>query len=204
MKQKSICTWLITIFVTLLFYQVYIMLGSAIPSISKITGSEIETVRTAYRYVNLLIYCVPLFGWLMTGVCLYRIKNRQQQITGMLLMAYAIICLTWQIVAIINISTPAVAIPRPAYITLSLLTTILLCASLIMVGNNKENKSFRRLAIAYTVTEIIASSMHIAAQFQNDDNYTLLAWYSVFSAIGLIILFVYLYKWIKSCKNEQS
>lgn len=203
MKQTSLRAWVLTVFIALLVYQVYIMSGSLMPQIAKSTGVSLDTLRTVFADVSFLAYCVVVFGWLMCGVHLYcnTPANRLTRYCGGVLVAYAAIVFCWELTVVIGRHISVKLIPPPTYAVLVIVSGILLCAALILIAVNYHRKKLLVWSIVYAVLHCLYMILHLMARFQTSTNYHLLSISGICAALGLIALWVYLYQWAKMLKE---
>lgn len=207
MKRPSLHSWIITIIVMIFAYQVYVILGHLLPTLAEHTSSELSTWQSGYRYGNLLVYSIVIAGWLISGIMVYKgdKENKMAIYGGGALIAYGGVGLLWQLLAIISNLFHTNLIPRPLFVTLTILTAVLMCAALILIALYYGHRSLRNLAVAYTVLHVIYTTLYVWAQLLPPGNhYHIFSIYALVAAAALIIQLIYLFKWAKLIKNQEQ
>ena len=203
METKPLRPWIITIIVAFFAYIAYIVCGSAMPALAKATNIALGTIQKGYQTGNLLIYCVLLVGWLMSGLCVWQNDkdNKTAQYGGIILVCYGIICLVWQALALIGLFMQKNLVPTPLFITLTVVTAVLICLAMILLAIYYGHKTMLWLAISFAALCVICTSLHIClvtGTFTTTLNVT----YSFIASIAEILQIVYLFKWAKRVKES--
>lgn len=207
MKRSSLRSWIITIIVMIFAYQVYVILGHLLPTLAEHTGSELSTWQSGYRYGNLLVYSIVIAGWLMSGIMVYKgdKENKMAIYGGGALIAYGGVGLLWQLLAIISNLFHTNLIPRPLFVTLTILTAVLMCAALILIALYYGHRSLRNLAVAYTVLHVVSTTLYVWLQFLPPVRHLYLnTSYALICSAVMIVQLIYLFKWAKLIKNQEQ
>lgn len=207
MKCSSLRSWIITIIVMIFVYLLYTSLGTSLSTLAKHTGTELSIWRIGYRYGNLLVYSVILIGWLMSGITLFKgdRENKLALYSGGALIAYSGLCLLWQVLAILNLSLHINLTPRPVFATLTIVSALLMYASLILLAMYYRYRPLRNLAITYTAIHVVSTTLYVWLQFLPPVRHLYLnSAYALVGSAALIIQIIYLFKWAKLLKNQEQ
>jgi hypothetical protein len=207
MKCSSLRSWIITIIVMIFVYLLYTSLGTSLSTLAKHTGTELSTWQVGYRYGNLLVYSVILIGWLMSGITLFKgdRENKLALYSGGALIAYSGLCLLWQVLAILNLSLHINLTPRPVFATLTIVSALLMYASLILLAMYYRYRPLRNLAITYTAVHVVSTTLYVWLQFLPPVRHLYLnSAYALVGSAALIIQIIYLFKWAKLLKNQEQ
>ena len=105
METKLLRPWIVTIIVAFFTYIAYVVCGSAMPAVAKATDIALGTIQKGYQVGNLLVYCIMLVGWLLSGLRVWQNDkgNKMAQFGGNLLVCYGIVGLLWQALALLDL-----------------------------------------------------------------------------------------------------
>lgn len=203
METKPLRPWIITIIVAFFAYIAYIVCGSAIQTLAKSTNIAIGTIQKGYQAGNLLIYSILLVGWLISGLRVWQNDkdNKTAQYGGIMLVCYGVVCLVLQALSLIGLFTQTNLVPKPLYITITIVTTVLIGLAMILLAIYYGHKSMLWLAICYAALSVIFTSQHL--WIVSGTSTTLInVTYSLIASIAKILQIVYLFKWAKQVKES--
>lgn len=204
METKPLRPWIITIIVAFFAYIAYVVCGSAIPALAKATDIALGTIQKGYQVGNLLVYCIMLVGWLISGLRVWQNDkgNKMAQFGGNLLVCYGIVGLVWQALALLDLFIQNNLMPIPLYITLTILTAILIGAAMIVLAFYYGHKAMLLLAICYVSLSIIYTPLHLLMLYGSSHSTAIRVAYTLASSAAEILLIVYLFKWAKQVKGS--
>lgn len=202
METKSLRPWIITIIVAFFAYIAYVVFGSAIPALAKATDIALRTIQKGYQVGNLLIYSIMIVAWLMSGLHVWQNDkgNKTAQYSGILLMCYGIAGLVWQALALIGLFAQMDFVPMPLYITLTIVTAILIGAAMIVLAIHYGHKTMLWLSVCYSILSIIYTPLHLMMLCGSSNSTAISLAYSLTSIAAEILQIVYLFKWAKQVK----
>lgn len=203
METKSLRMWIVTIIVAFFAYIAYVVCGSAMPALAKATNIELGTILKGFQAGNLLIYCIMLVAWLMSGLRVWQNDkgNKTAQYGGILLVCYGIVGLVWQALALLGIFIEKNLVPMPLYISLTIVTAILIGAAMIVLAIYYEHKAMLWLAICYAALSIFYTPLHLLMLYGQNHSTAIRVAYSLTSCTAEILQIVYLFKWAKLLKE---
>lgn len=204
METRSLRTWIVTIIVAFFAYIAYVVCGSAMPALAKATDIALGTIQKGYQTGNLLIYCVLLVGWLMSGLRVWQNDkdNKTAQYGGMMLVCYGITSLVWQALALLGIFIEKNLVPMPLYISLTIVTAILIGAAMIVLAIYYRHNAMLWLSVCYVALSVLYTPLHLLMLYGSNHSTAIRVVYTLASSAAEILLIVYLFKWVKQVKES--
>ena len=202
METELLRPWIVTIIVAFFTYIAYVVCGSAMPAVAKATDIALGTIQKGYQVGNLLVYCIMLVGWLLSGLRVWQNDkgNKMAQFGGNLLVCYGIVGLLWQALALLDLFIQNNLVPMPLYITLTILTAILIGAAMIVLAIYYGHKAMLWLSVCYVSLSIIYTPLHLLLLCGSIHSAAIRVAYTLASSAAEILLIVYLFKWAKRVK----
>lgn len=203
MEIKPLRPWIVTSIVAFFAFIAYVMCGSAMPSLAKATNIELGTILKGFQAGNLLIYCIMLVAWLMSGLRVWQNDkgNKTAQYGGILLVCYGIVGLVWQALALIGLFTQTNLVPMPLYITLTIVTAVLIGAAMIVLAIYYRHKAMLWLSVCYVALSVLYTPLHLLMLYGSNRSTAIRVAYTLASSAAEILQIVYLFKWAKRVKE---
>lgn len=204
MGTKPLRPWIVTIIVAFFTYIAYVVCGSAIPALAKAIDIALGTIQKGYQVGNLLIYCIMLVAWLMSGLRVWQNDkgNKTAQYGGILLVCYGIVGLVWQALALIGLFTQTNLVPMPLYITLTIVTAVLIGAAMIVLAIHYRHKAMLWLSVCYVALSVLYTPLHPLMLYGSNHSTAIRVVYTLASSAAEILQIVYLFKWAKQVKKS--
>ena len=206
MKTISLRSGIITMIIILIVSTIVRIFGPVVCDSIVQKGFAMDIVAPYYGHISFGIRVINSLGLIVLGILMAQIdRNHTLSIWGGRLMAIGgVISLVYAIIVFISLNTSIFLASAPVRATFNIIENVLWWSALIMIACYYNKNDFIRFAIIYVVIGLIING-HYVGSLLTQENYNPNYVMGCFSSlIGLTLILIYFFKWLKFTQTETE
>ena len=206
MKTISLRSGIITMIIILIVSTIVRIFGPVVCDSIVQKGFAMDIVAPYYGHIYFGIRVINSLGLIVLGILMAQIdRNHTLSIWGGRLMAIGgVISLVYAIIVFISLNTSIFLASAPVRATFNIIENVLWWSALIMIACYYNKNDFIRFAIIYVVIGLIINGHYVwslLTQENYNPNYVMGCFTSL---IGLTLILIYFFKWLKLTQTETE